>query len=53
MTHTAELIMDLTDQEAKAALLLLAEGMPSMGGQATTDATVTAISRVLERTRGL
>ncbi len=46
MTDTETLIMDLTEQECRAALLLLADGeWPA------NEAAMTAIRRVLSQTR--
>lgn len=48
MTSTDQLIMDLTEQEARAVLLILASGTRSRD---VADATLTEISAVLAERR--
>jgi hypothetical protein len=54
MSHTGDLIMDLTEQECRAALLILAHARTSVGcdgARQIEDATPTAVGEVLSRTR--
>ena len=48
VTSTDQLIMDMTEQECRAVLLILASGTR---GRNVADATVTEISAVLAETR--
>jgi hypothetical protein len=54
VSSTDSLIMDLTEQECRAALLILAHATTSLGcdgARQVEEATVTAISEVLAKTR--